>query len=556
MSLADLNDSPCVNIASYLAAAAKNRPYRRAVVCPARRDTSGLVTYSHLTFLQLEQESDGLAHGLQDAGVTRGTRTVIMVKQTLDFFVLIFALFKTGAIPVVVDPGMGIRRMVACFQSTRPTAFIGIPSAHVVRTFYPKFFQTVKTWITVGRRWFWGGSTLDRIRPTKWDPYPMAPTRRDEMAAILFTTGSTGPAKGAVYTHGNFDAQLQQIKAYLNMSEEEIDLSTFPLFALFYPALGTTAVIPDMNPTRPAKVNPQRIIEAIHNHGVTNMFASPALLNRVGRYGRAKGIKLPSLKRVICAGAPVSAGNIEGFSSMLGGDAEIHTPYGATEAVPIISIKSKEILSETSRLSREGYGICIGRPLDAVTVEIIKISDDPIETWSEELLATKGEVGEIAVKGALVSRHYFNNPEADLLTKIKDGNGFWHRMGDLGWMDTKGRIWFCGRKSQRVITAEETLLTIPCEAIINLHPRVFRSALVGVGLRPNQKPVIVVELDKSDQGQHKNRLKQELLNLAASHKLTKNIQTVLFHKAFPVDIRHNSKIFREKLAAWVQKKLK
>jgi acyl-coenzyme A synthetase/AMP-(fatty) acid ligase len=376
------------------------------------------------------------------------------------------------------------------------------------------------------------------------------------MAAILFTTGSTGAAKGAVYTHGNFDAQLQQIKAYLNMAADEIDLSTFPLFALFYPALGITAVIPDMDPTRPAKVNPQRIIEAIHNQGVTNMFASPALLDRVGQYGQERGIKLPSLKRVICAGAPVSVDNIERFNAMLCGEAEIHTPYGATEAVPIISIKSKEILSETSRLSREGYGICIGRPMDSVTVEIIKISDDPIEIWSDALLTARGEVGEITVQGALVSRHYFNNPGADLLTKIKDGDRFWHRMGDLGWIDTKGRIWFCGRKSQRVVTPEETLLTIPCEAIFNLHSRVFRSALVGVGLRPNQKPVIVIELNKSGKGKDKIKLKKELLQLAGSHKLTKNIQTVLFHKAFPVDIRHNSKIFREKLAVWAQKKLK
>jgi olefin beta-lactone synthetase len=556
MSLMELNDSPCVNIASYLAVTAKSQPYRRAVVFPARRDSTGLVAYSHLTFLQLEQESDGLAHGLQNVGVKRGTRTIIMVKPTLDFFVLIFALFKIGAIPVVVDPGMGVRRMFACFQSTRPTAFIGISAAHVVRTFYPRFFQTVKTWITVGHRWFWGGATLDQIRPVQWKPFPIAPTRRDEMAAILFTTGSTGPAKGAVYTHGNFDAQLQQIKMYLNMSADEIDLSTFPLFALFYPALGITAVIPDMNPTRPAKVNPERIIEAIQNQGVTNMFASPALLDRVGSYGKENKIKLPSLRRVICAGAPVAADNIERFSSMLCGDAEIHTPYGATEAVPIVSIKSSEILQETSRLSREGYGICIGRPMHALTIEIIKTSDEPIETWSEDLLAEKGEVGEIVVKGALVSRHYFNNPAADLLAKIKDGDGFWHRMGDLGWMDTKGRIWFCGRKTQRVITAEEILLTIPCEAIFNLHPRVFRSALVGVGPRPNQTPVIIIELNKSDKRKHKKRLKEDLLNLAASHKLTSNIKTILFHKAFPVDIRHNSKIFREKLATWAQRKLK
>jgi len=479
-----------------------------------------------------------------------------MVKPGLEFFALIFAIFKTGAVPVVVDPGMGIRRMLSCYRSTRPKAFIGIPLAHMVRTICPKFFQTVKIWITAGRRWFWGGLTLNQIRQKAWQPFPPAETRRDDMAAILFTTGSTGPAKGAVYNHGTFDAQLHQIKTYLNMAPDEIDLSTFPLFALFYPALGVTAVIPDMDPTRPALVNPERIIEAVNNQGVTNMFASPALLNRVGAYGKQNNVKLPSLKRVISAGAPVSADNIEQFSNLLNKAAEIHTPYGATEAVPIISIKSGEILSETRHLSQKGYGICIGRPINDTDIRIIKISDDPLEDWSDDLRVPAGEVGEITVKGALVSQAYFEDPRSTALAKIKESGEIIHRMGDLGWLDDKGRIWFCGRKSHRVVTGSETLYTIPCEAIFNQHPRVFRSALVGVGPRFLQRPVICIELHKSRAGKNKKKLQAELLQMAAAHQLTKNIRTVLFHRSFPVDIRHNSKIFREKLAVWAQQKLK
>ena len=555
LSKPDTSNNDYANIASYLTRTAKTQPYKRAVVYPAGRDKKGRIAYSHLTFRQLDQESDSLAHGLTAAGVTHGTRTVLMVKPSLDFFTLIFALFKTGAIPVVVDPGMGIQRMVGCFKSSRPAAFIGIPLAHVVRTVYPGFFKTVKTWITVGRRWFWGGLTLERLRQSPDIPYACAKTGRDDTAAVLFTTGSTGPAKGAVYSHGNFDAQLKQIQTHLNMSSDEIDLSTFPLFALFYPALGITSVIPEMDPTRPARVNPERIIEAVHNQGVTNMFASPALLNRVGRYGQQKGVKLPSLKRVISAGAPVSADNIERFSALLNDDAEIHTPYGATEAVPIISIKSREILTETRQLTEKGYGICIGRPINNIDIRIIRISDDPIERWTDDLTVSRGEIGELTVKGALVSRRYFENPAADALAKITEGNQIRHRMGDLGWMDEKGRLWFCGRKSHRVITTEETLFTIPCEAIFNNHPRVFRSALVGIGLRLQQRPVIVVELEKTGTHGSIRKLEKELLGMAAANKLTKSIQTVLFHKAFPVDIRHNSKIFREKLAIWAEKKI-
>ena len=545
-----------VNIASYLKRMANIAPYKRAVVCPAGRGSSGRVMYSHLTFLQLDRESDCLAHGMENAGITRGTRTILMVKPGLEFFMIIFALFKTGAVPVVVDPGMGIRRMAECFKEGRPEAFIGIPPAHVIRTFYPRFFKTVQVWVTVGRRWFWRGFTLNQICQVPWKPYVTAKTRGNDTAAILFTTGSTGPAKGAVYTHGNFDAQLRHIKTHLGLSMEEIDLSTFPLFALFWPPLGITSVIPDMDPTKPACVNPRKIIEAILDQGVTSMFASPALLNRVGEYGKKRNIVLPSLKRVISAGAPVLPSIIEQFASMLGEDAQIHTPYGATEAVPIISITSNEILTETRKFSEKGYGICIGRPINDLKIRIIKISDDPIQTWSDDILLEDGEMGEITVAGDLVTRQYFEKPEADAVTKIEDKDSFWHRMGDVGWKDSKGRIWFCGRKSHRVVTKENTLFTIPCEAIFNNHPQVFRSALVGIGPRNQQKPVICIELKRSRHRLNKKMIKNELLELAEQNELTKDIETILFHKSFPVDIRHNSKIFREKLTFWVEKKLR
>ena len=484
-----------INIASHLKKMAVLQPYKRAVVYPVGTDKYGRIAYSHLTFLQLDHESDRYAHGLEKAGIKRGTRTVLMVKPGPEFFALIFAMFKTGAVPVVVDPGMGIGRMLMCLKESRPVAFIGIPVAHVLRTVFPKYFRTVKINITAGRRWFWGGLTLRQIRSVSEQKYDAVKTGRDETAAILFTTGSTGPAKGAVYTHGIFDAQIRHIKSHFNIAEDEIDLPTFPLFALFDPALGMTAVIPDMDPTKPAFVNPEKIIEAITNQGVTNMFASPALLNRVGRYGKDKGIKLPSLKRVVSAGAPVSPSNIEQFVSMLSKDAEIHTPYGATEAVPIISISSNEILSQTSRLSEQGFGMCVGRVLDGIDVRIIKISDEPIEKWSDSLVVSSNEIGEIAVSGDLVTKQYFKNPRADALSKIRGDDRIWHRMGDLGWMDQKGRIWFCGRKNHRVVTETGTLFSIPCEAIYNNHPKVFRSALVGAGNPPEQKPVICIELE-------------------------------------------------------------
>jgi acyl-coenzyme A synthetase/AMP-(fatty) acid ligase len=375
------------------------------------------------------------------------------------------------------------------------------------------------------------------------------------MAAILFTTGSTGPAKGVIYTHGIFDAQVCSIRDHFNIHPGEIDLPTFPLFALFDPALGMTAVIPDMDPTRPANVNPKNIIEAVLRHGVTNMFASPALLNRVGRYGQDNHIKLPSLKRVISAGAPALPSILECFSTMLNKDTEIFPGYGATEAMPVAAIGSHTVLSETRQLSEKGFGICVGRVLDGVKARVIRISDQAMPEWSEDLTLAEGEIGEIAVQGDLVTRSYFRRPKDDSLGKMRDGGLFWHRMGDLGWFDREARLWFCGRKSHRVITGKETLFTIPCEAIFNNHPDVFRSALIGIGKAGDQKPVICIELEKNSIRKSRKKLIEELSALAKSNAMTAEIDTFLFHKSFPVDIRHNSKIFREKLTQWAKKKL-
>jgi len=543
------------NVASLLKRMARVQPHKKAVICPFGRDRCGRVAYTHLTFQQLDQESDDLAWGLENVGITRGTRTILMVKPSLDFFTLTFALFKAGAVPVVVDPGMGIRRMVDCFKQSSPSAFIGVPAAHVLRILFPRFFGAIKTWITTGRSWLPGQHSLKNLGRVRRSPFPAAQTFRDETAAILFTTGSTGPAKGTLYTHGIFAAQIAAIKSHFLISTGEIDLATFPLFALFDPALGMTSVIPDMDPTRPAHVDPVKIIAAVNDHGVTNMFASPALLHRVGRYGRENKVKLPSLKRVISAGAPIMPANIEQFAGLLDEEADIHTGYGATEAMPVAAIEGREILNETRSQSEKGRGICVGRPLSGVAVRIISIDDGPIDVWSDVVMAGNGAVGEITVKGSQVTRHYFENPAADALSKIRDKDGAWHRMGDLGRLDEHGRIWFYGRKSHRVITAGGTLFTIPCEAIFNNHPLVYRSALVGVGAAPDQKPVICIELEPGQGGGNRMDLTRELLKLARSNELTQTIDTVLFPEEFPVDIRHNAKIFREKLALWAAKKV-
>ena len=541
-----------VNIASHLPAMARRQPDNLAVT---------LWSGESLTFKELDASSGTLARGLESVGIGRGVRTVLMVKPSLDFFTLTFALFKCGAVPVVVDPGMGIKNLGVCLAEAEPEAFIGIPKAHAARRLFKWAKGTIRTNVTVGRRWFWGGYTLDEVSlrgraPSVDGDYVLATTAADETAAILFTSGSTGVPKGAVYTHGNFSAQVELIRETYAIKPGEIDMPTFPLFALFDPALGMAAVIPDMDASRPADVRPENIIEPILRHGVTNMFGSPALIDKVGRYGEAHGVKLPSLERAITAGAPVSARVLERFSKMLSPEAQVFTPYGATESLPVCSIGSTEVLSETREKTDRGAGICVGRPVKGMTVEVIQIREEPINEWDEALRVPRGEVGEIAVKGPVVTRSYLNREAATKLAKIAvaGSTDFYHRMGDLGYFDDEGRLWFCGRKSHRVVSSNETYYTVPCEGVFNAHPKVYRSALVGAKHLSEIEPVLVVELEAG--ARESDGLRQELLELGAAKPHTKRIRTLLFHENLPVDIRHNSKIFREKLAVWATERLR
>ncbi len=202
-------------------------------------------------------------------------------------------------------------------------------------------------------------------------------------------------------------------------------------------------------------------------------------------------------------------------------------------------------------------GVCVGLPAPGLDVRIIKIVDAPISTWSDALLVNAGTIGEIVVSGPVVTHEYFHRPEATRLAKIADParGAFYHRMGDVGYFDGNGRLWFCGRKSQRVITSGHTLFTVPCEAIFNAHPEVARSALVGIKKRGHVQPVICVEAVRWPSRRERRRLVEELLERAGLYAHTRMIETILFHRSFPVDARHNSKIFREKLARWAARKL-
>ena len=421
-----------------------------------------------------------------------------------------------------------------------------------IKGLFGRSFKSVEVPITVGTStWWWGGTTLSACRLPGEEPFATVQSQRDDEAAILFTSGSTGPAKGVTYTHGIFDAQTRHIQSMYDIQPGEIDLACFPLFGLFSMAMGMTVVIPDMDPTKPAKADPNKLVEAIQTQGCTSAFGSPAIWKNVALRCREMGTVLPSMRRILMAGAPVPVWMHEAFGEILTDGAQLRTPYGATESLPVASIGSHEVLSDTHARTRVGGGSCVGLPAPGIDIRIIRISDEPIAEWSDDLELPPGQIGEICVRGEVVTHEYKNEPDHTAAAKIRRGTEICHRIGDLGYLDDAGRLWFCGRKSHRVrVHKGAEMYTVPCEAIFNAHAEVYRSALVGVA----GVPVIVIELEP-DARSSEGELTEQLLMLGAANPLTEGIQRVLFHSAFPVDVRHNAKIHRGELATWASRQV-
>lgn len=537
-------------IADYLSEMAERQPDNLAI---AVQQPDG--SFEEYRYRELNDAVNHIAAGLQYQGIRAGTRTVVMERPGFEFFAIVFALFRLGAVLVAVDPGIGLKHLKQCLGEARPDAFIGNRKAHLARIIFGWASQTIQTRILTGTAAL-PLPGLIRLRQVlhSGQHYPAianVTTGNDQMAAILFTSGSTGTPKGAVYTHGNFLAQVNALRNLYQIKPGEVDLATFPLFSLYAPAMGMSSIIPDMDFTRPGSVDAVKIFTAINHYQATTMFGSPALLDRCGRQAAGREISLPSLKRVLSAGAPMAPDILERFSALLTQGTQIHTPYGATEALPVSTISSDEILGETRAATANGKGICIGRPVPGIEVYIIRISDEAIGRWDEAVAVEPGTIGEIVVSGPQVTTRYYNRPSATLMAKIFGQDGkVYHRMGDTGYFDPLGRLWFCGRKSERVVDYDTTWYSVCCEGVFNVHPKVKRTALVSVRRKGQRIPALCVELEPAYHKFDHRRLRSELVELALQHEHTRAIRDYWVHPGFPVDIRHNAKINRAALARW------
>ena len=548
-----------VNIAEYLEKQAEEQPCKRAVIVPSGRKLNRNL-YVHVTYAQLLELSDRYAWGFQAAGINFGDRVIIGIRPGIDLVAVTFALFKLGAVPVFIDPGMGKKGLLSCIKQVDARALVAEFKAHILAKLNSSAFKSVEIFINTGKFSFGKIKSLQKLACNR-EFFPAVETEGTDQAAVLFTSGSTGTAKGVVYTHSTFAHQIKLIRKAYSATPDDVDMSIFPLFALFAVSLGMPTVIPDMDCSRPLGANPRRICRVLHDQGVTFSFGSPTFWDKMASFSMQHKVTFPSLKKLLMAGCSVPGELHQRFlDHLIAPDGDVFVPYGATEALPLTSIRGSEVLMSSRDKSDNGAGTCVGRTLtDKVEIKIIKITDEPISDWDESLVVPNGEIGEIVVKGVIVTHEYFNRPDANEKAKIREGRYIWHRMGDVGYLDDEGLLWFCGRKVDRVDLGDRELYTDQCENIFNTHEAVKRSALVGIsGGTCGIEAVIIIQPENPSVMQDANSraaIEKELLELGAGFPQTERIKKVLFKESFPVDVRHNAKIKREILTVWADSEL-
>jgi acyl-CoA synthetase (AMP-forming)/AMP-acid ligase II len=536
------------NVAALLGAIATRQPARDALVV-AR-------TGERISFGELDAWSDRLAHGLRARGVVPGTRALVLLRPGTGFAAVSFALLKAGAVPVFVDPGLGRRNLLRCIADAAPEVLVADRAVIAVRPLLRRTFRSV--WLVVSTRPLPGATTLSALasRPPG-EPggrFPIAPADDETPALVAFTSGATGIPKGVVFTHGVLHAQTRMLRDLWGIGADSVQLAVLPLLSLLGPGLGCASVLPDMDPSRPASASPRHVVEALTDHRVTHAFGSPAIWAKVARYGLAAGLVLPDLRVLLVGGAPVPPALLRDLGALLP-RGRAHSPLGATEAITVASAPGPEIVG-AAEAPAGALGTLVGRPVPGVEVRLVRIDDGPLEGDLSELEVPAGAPGEIVVRGPLVTVGYDQRPEADRLAKIRATGGDWHRMGDLGRFDAAGRLWFCGRKSERVETSRGRLLTACVEPLLE-HPAVRRLALVGVGARPAQRAVVVAEARSAWTllwPPLRRRIARELLARAHAHPASRPIEQVLFRRALPLDPRHAAKILRGELAAWASRR--
>jgi olefin beta-lactone synthetase len=473
---------------------------------PAIIDGGGAVT-----FAELEAAAASAAARLSEAGLGPGMRALLFSPMSIALYTTLIAMFRLRVTAVFLDPSADRTRLDDCIRRVRPDAFVAVPRAHLLRLKSPAI-RSIAIRATIDG-WFPGTQSIGH-RGDGDAARPIEECGADTPAIMTFTSGSTGTPKAAVRTHGFLVAQHRALVDSLALERGEVDLTTLPIVLLANLASGITSVIPDADLRAPGAIDPTRVLDQIQTTRPTRTAASPAFLERLADAATRRSQRLESFQRIFTGGAPVFPRTLDALASVAP-SASIVAVYGSTEAEPIAAIDRRDITMADRAAMRSGAGLLAGQPARSIAVRVLPDRDD-------------SPAGEIAVSGDHVLGSYLDRV-GDEETKVADGDRVWHRTGDAGYLDRRGRLWLLGRCAERVSDDMGELYPFAVEAAASDVPGVARSAFV----RHRGRRLLVVERD----GNLPLPRQQLLSRLTWAH-----LADVLTVDRIPVDKRHNAKV--------------
>jgi len=524
-----------INFAAYLRHAVSLAPERRAIAA-ASRTITGDVSWRHLTLRELDEESDALARGFAAAGWSRGQRVLLASEPSADALLVVFALMKMGAVPVVIEPSRPKEEMAACAQQALASTLLASPLGLLKRLHPARPFRGVRNTVLVGAALpvkLPGIVPLKAFRDMTGPRVALASTRPAEPAMILFTSGASAAARPVVLDHAALIAQAESLRRSQGLEDGEVVMCGDLQLALLLAVLGKSVVMPGSQ--EPSRRDVEKLLRAVDQQRVTTIIGPPPAWRAVAEHCARNGRVLPNVRQIILVGGPASVRTHEALALAVP-SGEVRSIYSMTEAFPIAQVSGREALGDARAVAERGGGACIGRPLPGVEVTVLDFGrggGTPVDP---------GEVGEIVVRGARVA--------------LSDGrsHGMWTRTGDLGWIDRQGRLWLVGRLARTAHSRFGKVYDLAAESLFETHPNVGRCAIVALGQPGQQEAALVIEPApgrKPKGDPERLEMERELLKIGESSQVTRDVRRVLMRDALPLDARWQAQVRARDLATWI-----